>query len=386
MATISYTTDFASKLERVSKVIHAVADRDTKFLSMFLKMSEPIDALKYEWVDKTLVGLKDALKSALTSTTTTTITVYSSTASPKRYVDGYSLMRVDDEVMLISSTITVSTNYSSYNVTRAQLGTTGATHAVGAKVLIYAKPRAEGFAAGRDDSQKGVRYFNYTQIFERELKLTGSSQSIASVEQETLLNKQAADLLPELVKELQTTFIHGLRYANDSTNYTDRKMGGFYYWATQVASSNNTDAGTAPISFTMFDDVIEAYLNKGGDGTKLCALTSIRQQRKINDLKEARVVSGGMSQNETKITNYVTTYDFGSRAQVEVISIPDLDDDEIYFFQKDKVGVHPLQDRGFKKKPLPEDGDFVRQLILGEYTSVFRNVNETLYRYHNLAV
>lgn len=384
MATISYTTDFPSKLERVNKMISAIADRDTKFLAMFLKLNEPVDALKYEWVDKTLVGLKDKLSAALTSSSTTTITVSSNSASPKRYVDGYSLIYVEDEILLVASTITVSTNFSSYNVTRAQVGTTASSHPNLAEVMIYAKPRAEGFSAGRDDSQKGIRYFNYTQIFEREVKLSGSSQSIASVDQETLLRKQMADLLPEIVKELQTTLIHGQRFANDSTNYTDRKMGGFRYWS-GVASANNSSAGGAAIDFRMFDDVIEAYLNNGGDGTKLTALTSIKQQRKINDLKEARVVSGGMSQSANNISNYVTTYDFGSRAQVEIISLPDLRADEIYFFQKDKVGVHPLEDRAFKQKDLPEDGDFVRKLLLGEYTAVFRNVTETLFRYYGLA-
>lgn len=384
MATISYATDFESRLEAISKIIKPIADRDTKFLSMFLKMGNPVDNIKYEWVDKTLVGLKDSLNAALTSTTSTTVTVASTSLRPKRYVDGQSLIRIDDEVMLISSTITVTTTYSSYNVNRAQLGTTGATHANSAKVLIYAKPRAEGFSAGRDDSQKGVRKFNYTQIFEREVKLSGSSQSVKSVDNELLLTKQVADLLPELLKELQTTFIHGLRYANDSNEYTDRKMGGFYYWA--LNGGTNQDQSGAPVSFSMFDDVIEAYLNNGGDGTKLCALTSIKQQRKINDLKEARVVSGGMSQKEMSVNNFVTTYDFGSRAQVEVVSYPDLDDDEIYFFQKDLVEVKPLNDRGFKRKDLPEDGDFVRQLVLGEYTAVFRNVSETLFRFHNLAI
>src|ERR1044072_3786936 len=106
MATISYTTDFPSKLERVNKMMNKIAKRKTEFLSMFLKLNEPVDALKYEWVDKTLVRLKDKLSAALTSSSTTTITVASGTNAPKRYVDGYSLIYIEDEILLVSSTIT----------------------------------------------------------------------------------------------------------------------------------------------------------------------------------------------------------------------------------------------------------------------------------------
>lgn len=381
--TIAYTTDFPSKQESINAMLKALADRDTKFLSMFLKLGDPVDALKYEWVDKTLVGFQDKLGAANTSSTVTTITVASGTNNPKRYIDGSALIRIDDEVLLVTSTITVVTNSTQLCVTRASVGTTASTHANNAQIVIIGNPRAEGFSAGRDDSQKGVRKYNYTQIFERQLKLTGSSQAIKAVGQEPQLNKQAADLLPELMKELQYALIHGLRFANDSTNYTDRKMGGFYHWATN--GGTNSNGGLNALNFGLIDDVIEAYLKNGGDANKLTMAVSIKQQRKLNELKEARIINGGMSQGENTINNFVQAYDFGSRAHVTVLPLTDLTDSEVYFFQSDLVEVRPLGDRAFKRKPLPEDGDFVREMIYGEYTTIFRNVQETLFRYYNLA-
>lgn len=386
--SLSYTTDFGSKQESINAMIMALADRDTKLLSMFLKLGDPVDALKYEWVDKTLVGFKDKLSAALASTTTTVITVSSGTNAPKRYIDGHTLVRVDDEVMLCVSTITIVTYSMQINVTRASLGTTAATHANGSQVLLYGNPQAEGFSAGRDDSQKGTRQFNYTQIFERELKLSGSSQAIKAVAAEPQLDKQAADLLPELLKELQMSLIHGLRFANDSTAYTDRKMGGFYHWA--LNGGTNTNGNSNVLGFSMIDDVIESYLNNGGDANNLTLLVPTRQQRKLNDLKEARIINGGMSQSENNLNNFVENYDFGSRAKVQVILCTDLADNEVYFFDRTRVEVRPLGNeytsRAFGRKPLPEDGDFKREMILGEYTAVFRNVRETLFRYYNLAV
>lgn len=381
--TISYATDFGGKLEQVHKMLKAVADRDTKFLSMFLNLDEMVTNNKFEWVDKTLVGFKDTLSSALTTSTGTTITVASGTNAPKRYIDGLTLILIEDEVLLVNSTITVVSNASSYNVTRAQQSTTASSHANATEVMIVGNPRVEGFSAGRDDSQKGSRVFNYTQIFQREAKLTGTSQHVKSVGDEMKMSKQIADLTKEIVKELQMTLIYGLRSANDSTNYTDRKMGGFQYWAKN--GGTNTSAGGAAITKSMIEDVIETYLSNGGDANKLCLAVPTRQQRKLNELKEARIIGGGMSQGEKNLNDFVNRYDFGSSAQVDVILLPDLRKDEVYFFQKDLISVHPMEGRAWITKPLPEDGDFVREMILGEFTAVFRNVRETLFRYYSLA-
>lgn len=383
--TISYATDFGGKLEAVHKMLKAVADRDTEFLSMFLNLNEMVTSNKFEWVDKTLVGFKDTLSAALTTSDGTTMTVSSGTNAPKRYIDGLTLIMIEDEVLLVNSTITVVTNASSYNVTRAQQSSTASSHPNSAEVIIVGNPRVEGFSAGRDDSQKGSRVFNYTQIFQREAKLTGTSQHVKAVGDEMKMAKQIADLTREIVKELQMDLIYGTRSANDSTNYTDRKMGGFNYWARSGGGTNTSAAGNA-ISKTLIEDVIETYLSNGGDANKLCMAVGTRQQRKLNEIQEARIISGGVSQKESNINNFVKRYDFGTRAAVDVLLVPDLRKDEIYFFQKDLISVHPMEGRAWITKPLPEDGDFVREMILGEFTAVFRNVRETLFRYHSLAV
>lgn len=381
--TISYATDFGGKLEAVHSMLKAVADRDTKFLSMFLNLNEMVTSNKFEWVDKTLVGFKDSLSAALTSSSTTVITVASGTNAPKRYIDGVSLILIEDEVLLVSSTITTVTNYSSYCVTRAQQSSTASSHPNASEVIIVGNPRTEGFSAGRDDSQRGSRVFNYTQIFQREAKLTGTSQHVRAVGDEMKLSKQIDDLTKELVKELQFSLIYGLRSANDSTNYTDRKMGGFRYWA-QNGGTNTDKTGNA-INKNMIEDVIETYLTNGGDANKLCFAVSTRQQRLLNELKDAKIVGGGMSQKEHNIDSFVNRYDFGSAAQVDVILLPDLRKDELYYFQKDLISVHPMEGRAWVNKPLPEDGDFVREMVLGEFTAVFRNVRETLGRLYNLS-
>ena len=383
-ATQAITSEFGGRLESVNKWLKSVADRNTAVLSMFLDLQSPVTAIKAEWVDKTLVGFKDSLGAALTTTTGTTITVNGGTNSPKRYIAGVSLIEIGDEVMLVNSIITVVTNLTSLNVTRAQYSTTAATYANAAQVVIIGNPRDEAFSAGRNDSQQGVRVYNMTQIFERQLKLSGSSQAVNAVADEVMMQKQLADVTPELLKELQHAFFFGRR-SDGGSDFSTRRMGGLKYWCVANGGANNVDQGGNALNYSMIDDVIENYLNKGGDANKLVMFVSPRQQRKLNDLKEARIVGGGQTQSESNLNNFVSRYDFGNRAQVNVILSTDIKDDEVFFAQKDLLSVVPLGDRSFKVKDLPEDGDFKRKMVVGEYTLIARNTRETLYRISNLA-
>ena len=63
-------------------------------------------------------------------------------------------------------------------IARAERSTTSVTLANASTVKIVGAPREEGFDASRDDSQKGPRLYNFTQIYNRELKLSRTSQAI----------------------------------------------------------------------------------------------------------------------------------------------------------------------------------------------------------------
>lgn len=373
-------SDYANggRLEDVGKMLNRIADRETPLLNRHLNLGMAVQDIKHEWVDKRLKGLRETLSASCTSTETI-LTLSGGTDAPKRIIDGVTLMLIDSELVLVTSTITTVTNSSRHVVTRGSRSTTNAVHAANAEVRLM-NVRDEGFTAGRDDSQKGTRKYNYTTIIERQAKLSGSSQGANSVQNEMKLKSQMAELVPELMKELEQQLIYGVRYADADED--TRGAGGFHWWATS-GGGNAEDMSAAAISEAVFEDVIENYIKNGGQPNKLCALASIKQQRGINDLKTSRVV-GAHTQKEKNLNNFVEVYEFGSKAHVEIFFSPDVRDDEIYFYQKDKVKVMPLNDRAVKQKPLPEDGDFVRKMVFGEYTFVFENPEDTLFLKHNL--
>jgi hypothetical protein len=370
--------DFPSRLEDINKTLMKIADRTTPLLARHLDLSNPVSNYKHEWVDKTLVGFTDTLATSVASTTATIITLSGGTNAPKRIIDGVTVLLAGTERLLVTSTVTVITNSRTVVVTRGYHSSTAATFAAGKQIKLL-NPRVEGFSAGRDDTQKGVRKYNYTVIVDREAKVSESSQGIDSVGMETMLQKQVDELVPEILKELENHFLYGERYVGASD--TDRSAGGLIWWANNVG--NSTTAST--LNGSLIENAIQNYLSKGGDANSLTLICSVNQQRVLNTLKVARVTGGGQSQSENNINNYVDAYNFGSKANVNVFFSTDMRDDEVIFYDKSKVSVKPLRNNAVKQKDLPEDGHFKRRLVFGEYTFEVANAQETLYHYYGLA-
>lgn len=373
-------TDYDSLLESINNEINRVAERDRPLLKRHLDLSNPVASWKHEWVDKNLVGFSTTLKTALTSSTTTVVTLASGTNNPVRIIDNVSHLLMGSELMLVVSTITVISNESKYCVDRAERSTTASSQVVDTEVIIL-DDREEGFSAGRDDSQKGVRRENYSVIVNAELKLSGSSIAFDTAGMENTLAAQRQDLIPEVLKKLEFQLLYGHRYKN-GTDETDRSSGGFLAWASIINTDNNEDMSGAAFSKNTFEQVIEDYINRGGDPMKLKLITSVNQQRQINELKSDRVLQ---SQSEKNLDDMVEVYNFGNKAKIRIEYHPNIRKNEAYFYQEDKVKVRPIKGRQLFTKKLPEDGDFVREMVCGEYVFEFHNADKLLFRKHNLA-
>jgi hypothetical protein len=380
MPNPTVVSDYASRLESISKILNTCADRSSPLLKQFAQFAATdVINTKHEWVNRTLVTLRDVLNANITNSATTVVT-RANANSPARYIPNVSILTIGDEQMLVTA-VTVGVSTTTLTVTRGVQGSTAAAATAGAGIAIL-NPRVEGFLANRDDSQYGVRAFNYSQIFERQLKLSGTSQAIKTVGDENKVYSQMELLTLEIMKELENAVIRSSRYI--ASNDTQRQMGGLIWWAKQVGNSSNQ--GSNAITTTMLDNLIESYAQNGGDVGKMCLILPYKQQRKINELKASRIISGGMSQSEKTLTNAVDRYDFNGSASIKFILSTDLFPDEIIVCQEDKIAVKPLTGRAWQKEDLAKTGDSSDSMILGEYTLEVKNPKETLFYYNGLSV
>ena len=203
-----------------------------------------------EWLEDTLTPLSGTLaqQSMTTATTVVTITVDDGDV----FQPGHILL-VGTEKMWVSA---VSGDV--ITVTRGFAGSTSATQASNAAYTIIGMARLEG-----DDSDP-IGYTditsnsNYTQIFHKEIKVTGSEMAIDNYGFTDPYQYQAAKAIPEMMRLIERTLQYGYRDAGSTT--TPRTMGGYQTFIT----SNLADGSS--ITPTKIEDALELAYNAGGGG------------------------------------------------------------------------------------------------------------------------
>jgi hypothetical protein len=365
-------TSTAARHEDLRDVVAKIAqERNDKILQLFLIQDQACTDYTHKWADKTLMGYKDVITADVTNSGTTFAVA---AGAQKRIINGQTYAKIDDEIVLV----TAGSGSNSLTVTRAQQSTTGVAHTAGTEIFFIEHVHDEGADNSRDDSQVASKTTNVTQIFRRELKLSGTSQAVNSVGQDTLWANQVSELLPEMMAELRLAALHSKQTVDGDESL--RTMGGLFYYVT-----NAIDEANSAVTTEMLDSKIEQLLDSGANPNDLVLLAPTRQIRKINALKIARVVGGGMDPKDTTIRNNVDQYEF-SDALVRIVRVPELARNEMYIGERGKFKIVPLQKRAFHVEDIGKVGDSVQKLLIGEYTCEVMNATKSWIRMKNLAV
>ena len=203
-----------------------------------------------EWLEDTLTPLSGTLAQQNMTTATTVVTI---TVDDGDVFQPGHILLVGTEKMWVSA---VSGDV--ITVTRGFAGSTSATQASNAAYTIIGMARLEG-----DDSDP-IGYTditsnsNYTQIFHKEIKVTGSEMAIDNYGFTDPYQYQAAKAIPEMMRLIERTLQYGYRDAGSTT--TPRMMGGYQTFIT----SNLADGSS--ITPTKIEDALELAYNAGGGG------------------------------------------------------------------------------------------------------------------------
>lgn len=368
MTLIAYTTPRHEDLQ--DGIFEIIQEDNDQFSRLFLNHNMAATNTKAEWVDKPLKGQRGRLNEALDSSETG---IDISEASSKRIVVGATYIKIDDEIMGPVSAVSTNT----LTVTRGALGTTAASHVTGADVHFFML-HEEGADNTRDDSQSGTKKHNFTWIGRRELKLSRTSQLVNSVGNDNAWASQTRTLMRELMQELRNVAVSGTRYADADESL--RLMGGLSYYV-----SNAKDMGESAISTSMINSQIIELLENGVNASQLVMLTNSTQIARINDMKVARVTSGGMPHSDNTLRQNVDYYEF-SDANVQIVRVPEIPRNEIYIVDKSRISICPLKGGSFKVEDIGKVGDSVQKLLVGEYTMKVGNGPEAHIRLKNLAI
>lgn len=366
-----YSYNFANKKRDLSDILSTVIKDEPRFISNF-KTVESATQQKHEWLEDQITGRSVTVTAVSDSTATVS-------ASDLAKLKIGALLVVRNDSALFRVTALTETGFT-FELAGANGSQTTAPQA-DAVLNIVSLPMAEGSVNGDGEEtahHSGVG-FNYTQIFRKDIVLTGSALAInvyGNIDNQ--LNRQTAFALSELARDLNRVALFGSRREPGAS--ARGEAGGLYYFGTRTGALSIDGNGLALDGF-MINDAAQAILSEGGDPVQILCHPG-----------QARVLSNEYKQNlqilrsDDRRGAYVATIinEINGRGMT-VMADPDMPDGEVWVLDTAGFGLSSLKGRAISDEDAtPKGFDGVKRMALGELTFEFKNAGQRLCRIRNI--
>lgn len=368
LQTPSQTTSYdqsATYILSLDPMVDAILLDDAELLNVIgIDYSDPATQTKHEWDEDELNPVTVAANaSGGLSTGSTTLLLSATQAS--RVTAGTLLKDQASGKFEVLQVTAISTNTAT--VTRGYNSTSAESHAASATFDIIANPRPEGMDGPKDESVARTRSYNFTQIFSKGVKLTGTAIAIKhngiSSEEEYQIDKR----LRELVRELDRTLIMGIRSSTRHSDTVYGTMGGVIDYI-KHATSGNTNSTVETLTPSVLNAMVKQIWDDGGMPDLVVVGGAQKQKISAFD-KEYRRSTLDSRRAGFTVEEFVS--DLGINLRVVVDRwIPV---DVAMVMDSSRVKVVPLSGRSFFLEKLAKTGDAENFQIVGEYTAVVKN-------------
>lgn len=356
--TYSDTTNAVRVISDVIKLIDPVATPLLAALGGFDSARGKFDiranGTKIEWLEDSYAPMSDVAAQGTTITTnTTTLTVTDASI----FQDGH-VIQIDSEYMVVSAVDATNNTISVYS---RSYGGTNATHATTSTIYIVGMARLEGDDADYVGLQQVSAPYNYTSIFQKALKITGTEGVVDEYGYNDVFAYQANKAVPELARLVESQIFTGVRAVGTAT--TPRSFGGLGTFIT-----NNTVAAGGAIAKTHIDSLAEQIRLDGGMPDLFVCHPSI-----ANDLRALLDSSSfiRLTQDNTvfgmnAVEGIRTQY--GSLRLLESLWCPL---GTAWMLDSGRIGLYEL--RPFGWAPLAKTGDSRKAEVVGEFSLAVAN-------------
>lgn len=365
----------------LSEVLSAILLDDTDFVSMIGISNEVATQTKHSWVEDALnatTALQSggtAAQQALGTTSGTNLRLSASHITRSKITAGTILKnQLSGKTEVVQVTAVSGT---SATVTRGYGGTSAQTHAAAATWEIIANPRPQGMAGPADESKARTLVHNFTQIFSKGVKITGTLRAIDMAGVSAEDDYQIDLRLRELKRELDRTAIMGVRAPNDVGASTYGTMGGLIEFVGFIPTTTN-NVGTAE---TLTPSVLNTMIKACWDDGLIPDMVLVGgvQKQKISTFdQEFR-----RSTLDARRAGY-TVEEFVSDLGINLRVVVDrwCPNDVAVVFASSKVKILPLKGRAFFLEMLGKTGDSNDWQVVGEYTMEVRNGEAAAYHFN----
>lgn len=301
---------------------------------------------KVEWLEQAYAAVADVSDAGLTSGTTTTTFTPDTIAL---YQPGH-VIQIDSEKMWVSAVAAHLT------VVRGYGGTTQATHVNDSVIKIVGMARLEGDDADDSPSLNLTSAYNYTQIFEHQVKVSGSAEARAYYGNYDPWDSEIDGAMESLMLLLEKMPFYGERLVGSSS--TPRGAGGLG----EFLSTNTSALSSAALTRKDIEDMLEDIYGYGGNPDLI--VTNSWGKRKLGSLYEDHFERIADNRFEGFRTDWLENPIQGK--PLEVVVSRDCPAGYMYFLTRDQLGFIPYRDFSFYE--LAKTGDSRKGEVVGEWS------------------
>ena len=383
----------ATKRQNIVEAIDAMDPRDIPFLarkgwgteagsvmSGVDSLSKPCIDTTYTWQNDQLIPYKTTLSSAYAA------------------ADGVLAVATDTGVYfrvgehLMAATLGNATVWEITGINGDSLSVTvlqgDNAHATSTEVVSMGIPQIEGrtFNVNARWTPVGTD-FNYTQIFNDEVALTGTQQAVEYVGISSPMDRETMKTFAQLIIRLELAALQNNRSSAPASPQVRATFGALDYFIRAFDSNGNVqDAAGVNLSSSgesILKDTLDEAYNRGGNPD--VAMMGVFQRRQVNSFL-VPFVRTERSENVAGVV--VGQYEY-THGVLNILMNRYTRQQHVWALTMAMLGIGPLagngNDRSFGWEPLPKDGDYERRFVVGEYTACVRNRTRAHGLLYNLA-
>ena len=370
-----YPYSFADRKRDLASILTTVIRDESRFISNFRRAADATRR-KHEYWEDQLTG-RGVTASAISSGV---LTVSSADAAKLRV--GTMIIFKDDPALFSVSAVSGTSVMVTLAAANGSSLTAGTLPAAGGSFIIVSIPMAEGSVNGDGDENYslGGTEWNATQIFRKEIVLSGSALAVSLYgSADNQLHRQTAFALADLARDLNLVALFGRRV--EAAEGVCGETGGLYYFACKKGCAT-LDAKQGLLTDRLIRAAADAVNAQGGEPTQILCSPG-----------QARVLSSEYGKDRIQILRsddrwgaYVAVIDneFDGR-DMTIIADPDVPDTDAWVldpacFALAHLSGHVITD----VDATPKGFDGIRRIATGELTFEFRNVRQRCCRIKNL--
>jgi len=328
---------------------------------------------KYEWTEKQLRAVVAKVASATVASGATSF-----------YVDTAGVFNKDDVLQKPDGEQVIVTAVSGGTLlTVKALAGTPESMVLGETVKRIGVASSQGADADTMVIAGTQDLFNYTQIFEDVIQLSGTQRN-SMIHGDENSASLIEDKQKELMEVLQSTLLVGQRTINTEDKRTT--MGGLRYFIDIYAPENAIDFGGATTWNTAagvkekLDDAVQVIANNMGG--KPTIVVGFKAMRKLKDLADGTIFSKTSDKSRGTAMPEQYLSQLGALDIVMLRERAGILDDLIFIIDEEQCGFKAMRNRGWFTEELAKTGDSYKWQVLGEYTAKFATPKVQAYIYN----